>query len=119
MVSFAVGCAALALWSAWNPGYYYLARAAALTLVGAGCSTLLVRDRRGGYALVAALLYAALVLGIAAAGEVIGFQAGEVESKANFYVPLAALAAAIATAVARTRQHPQQAIPAENARSTE
>ena len=40
----AVGASALSLWSAWNPGYYYLARAAVFMFIGAVASYLVVKD---------------------------------------------------------------------------
>lgn len=107
-VSLAIASAALALWSAWNPGYYYLGRAAVFTLIGAGASYAWIRDRNRGYALAVSLLYVTLVLGIAIAEEEITAPANQTESINIWYMPLAALfltATAIAAAIAKFRHH--------------
>lgn len=106
-VSLAIASAALALWSAWNPGYYYLGRAALFTLIGAGASFAWIRDRNGRYALAVSLLYVTFVLGIAIAEEITA-PANETESINIWYMPLAALfliAATTAAAIAKFRRH--------------
>jgi uncharacterized membrane protein (DUF485 family) len=104
----AIAFAALALWSAWNPGYYYLGRATVLTLIGAGASYAWIRDRNRRYALAASLLYVTLVVGIAFAEEEITAPASQTESINVWYVLLAALfliATAIAAVIAKFRHH--------------
>lgn len=65
----AIGCRALALWKLWNPGYYYLGRAALFSLAGAAAVYLWLGGRQGRLALASSCLYLALILIIAAAAE--------------------------------------------------
>lgn len=104
----AVGAAALALWSAWNPGYYYLTRAALFTLIGAGATFAWLRDRHRRYAVAASLLYVTLVLNIAIVEEWITVPTNQIESVNILFVPLAALflaGTAVAALIARFRHH--------------
>jgi hypothetical protein len=98
----AVGAAALSLWSAWNPGYYYLTRAAVFALVGAGASYLLVKEGGGRYALPVSLLYVTMLIGIAFAVELATAPPNQTESINIWYRPLALLflTAAVISAVA-------------------
>lgn len=108
-VFLAIVFAALAFWSAWNPGYYYLVRAAVFTLVGAGAFYAWVRDLNRNYAVAASLLYVTLILGIAIAEEWITAPANQTESINIWYMPLAAaflIATGVAAAFAKTAAQP-------------
>jgi len=83
-----IGSTTLALWSAWNPGYYYLTRAAVFTGIGAGAAYLMTRDRNSRYALTAALFYVTLVLGISIAREMVTASSNQAESISVWYVPM-------------------------------
>lgn len=105
----AIGSGALALWSLWNPGFYYLGRAALFSLVGAGAVYLWLGGRQGRYALATSCLYLALILMIAVAAEWITAPSGQVESVNIVLLPLTVLfiASAIFTAAdARFRRRP-------------
>lgn len=91
LFSAALGLAVLALWSAWNPGYYYLARAAVFTMMGAGAVYLWARALgRGRYAVTGGLLYATIVLSVAVVKVELTALPGQVESINVVLIPLAA-----------------------------
>jgi len=104
----AIGSTTLALWSAWNPGYYYLTRAAVLTVMGAGAAYLMTRDRNSRYALTAALFYVTLVIGISIAQEMLTAPSNETESISIWYVPIFVvfLLASVITAAAAGSRSP-------------
>jgi peptidoglycan/LPS O-acetylase OafA/YrhL len=98
----AVGASALSLWSAWNPGYYYLARAAVFMFIGAVASYLVVKERGGRHGLTASLLYVTVLFSIAIAVELVTASPDPIETTSTWYTPLALLflAAAAISAVA-------------------
>lgn len=105
----AIGSGALALWSLWNPGYYYLGRAALFCLVGAGAVYLWLGARQGRYALATSCLYVAIILMITVAEEWITAASGQVESINLVLMPLTVLflaTAIFAAADARLRRRP-------------
>ncbi len=96
---------ALAMWSALNPGFYYLERAGLFIVLGAVCTYLAAKPLSPRQAPTLALLYVAVVLAVTAVIDVTSAPAGQVESLSMFLVPLiliAALAAAF-TWLARRR----------------
>lgn len=78
----------LAVWSALNPGYYYLGRAALFIVLGATCAYIAAKPLTPRQAPTLSLLYVAVVLSVAAVIEVASSPAGQVESLSVFLVPL-------------------------------
>lgn len=101
LISLSIGSGALALWSALNPGYYYLGRAALFTIIGAGAIYMTLGGRFGRYRLAAALVYVTLVSTAAIAMEFIASPPDQVESINVLYLPIAVLSgiASVLTAV--------------------
>lgn len=96
----------LALWSSWNPGYHYLTRAAAFTVLGAGAIYLWMRQRNSHYSLAVAFGYVTAVLGIGVLVEWLTAPADQTESINIWFTPLLVvfmLATAVAAVTARFR----------------
>lgn len=98
--------AVLALWASWNPGYHYLIRAAAFTVLGAGAIYLWMRKRNTRYSLTVAFSYVSAVLAIGVLVEWLTAPASQTESVNIWYTPLLVvftLAAAVSAVVARLK----------------
>jgi peptidoglycan/LPS O-acetylase OafA/YrhL len=109
----AVVAAARSLGSAWNPGYYYLTRAAVFALIGAGASNLLVKERGGRHGLTVALLYVTVLLGIVLAVESVTAPPNQIESVDIWYWPLALLFLIAAVISAVTTMLKGSSVPGE------
>ncbi|HEU4895216.1 MAG TPA: hypothetical protein VFT85_05225 [Acidimicrobiia bacterium] len=94
----------LALWSAWNPGWNYLTRFAAFSIIGAGVVYVMARGR--SHALTFSLLYLTAVVATLTVVDLASSPPDAVESESTFLLPMALALSVITGFVAVTHVSP-------------